>query len=216
MDSQITDTVTQRKWDKAAPTFDLMASRGAEKRWAPFKRQLFSAMDGNILFLALGTGLDIACFPAGKTITALDISPEMLKLAQSRIESYPGHITSRVMDVHQMDYPDDHFDQAFTSCTFCSVPNPVAGLESLKRVLKPGGSLRMFEHTGSYCYPFKPMMKLMSLLTEKLGPSMDRDTVGNVQQAGFELLEVNNLFLDVVKTIHARKPLARSRQREPV
>ena len=66
----------------------------------------------------------------------------------------------------------------------------------------------MFEHTGSHYYPFKLMMHLMTLLSEKFGPAMDRETVRNVLNAGFEIQEVSNVFLDVVKTIHAKKPLA--------
>ncbi len=200
------DSRTQAKWDKAAPNFDLMASKGAETRWKPYKEDLFSHMNGKVLFLALGTGLDIATFPTGQTITAIDISPKMLEVAQPRIEAYDGEIRAEVMDVHDMSYEDDSFDQVYTSCTFCSVPDPVEGLKSLRRVLKPGGELFMFEHTGSKYYPFKIMMDLMTHLTRKIGPDMNRTTVKNVQAAGFELKEVNNLFLDVVKTIKAVNP----------
>ena len=42
------DKYTQKKWDKAAPHFDIMAGGGAEKRWKPFKQKLFSNMEGNI------------------------------------------------------------------------------------------------------------------------------------------------------------------------
>jgi ubiquinone/menaquinone biosynthesis C-methylase UbiE len=199
------DKLTQAKWDKAAPSFDLMAGKGAEKRWQPDKRELFSHMQGNILFLALGTGLDIETFPRGKTIQAIDISPKMLEVAQPRIDLYEGEIKAQVMDVHELDFEDNSFDQVFTSCTFCSVPDPVAGLRSLRRVLKPGGELFMFEHTGSRYYPFKIMMDLMTLLTRNLGPDMNRTTVANVEAAGFQLREVNNIFLDVVKTIKAVK-----------
>ena len=200
------DKHTQKKWDKAAPHFDIMAGGGAEKRWKPFKEALFSNMEGNILFLALGTGLDIQTFPKGKNITAIDISPKMLEVAQPRIDKYDGSIKTEVMDVHDLKYAEDSFDQVFTSCTFCSVPNPIEGLKSLKRVLKPDGDLYMFEHTGSKYYPFKIMMDLMTQLTKRLGPDMNRTTVDNVAAAGFEVLEVNNLFLDVVKTIKCRNP----------
>jgi hypothetical protein len=50
------------------------------------------------------------------------------------------------------------------------------------------------------------MMKLMSLLSERIGPSMDRETVKNVAAAGFRVTEVENVFLDVVKMIKAEKP----------
>jgi len=202
------DFHTQKKWDRAAGTFDIMAGKGPENRWRDAKRRFFSAMrpDSNILFLAMGTGLDITCFPTALTIQSIDISSGMLAKAQPRIAAYDGTIEAKVMDVHNMDFEDNHFDQVFTSCTFCSVPNPVEGLKSLKRVLKPGGELHMFEHTGSTLYPFSMMLHLMTLLTSKIGPDMDRKTTDNVRKAGFELERVNNLFLDVVKTIHARKP----------
>jgi len=175
-------------------------------RWRPFKEELFNHMEGRVLFLALGTGLDIETFPPGKTITAIDISPKMLEVAQPRIASYEGEINAHVMDVHSLEFEDDSFDQIFTSCTFCSVPDPVGGLRSLRRVLKPGGELFMFEHTGSRYYPFKIMMDVMTQLTRRFGPEMNRTTVDNVLAAGYQLREVNNLFLDVVKTIKAVNP----------
>ena len=133
------DIKTQEKWDSAAGLLDLLSGFGPEKRWRPYKERLFSKMDGKVLFLAVGTGLDISCFPPGKEITGIDISPKMLEKAKDRAEAYPGKMTLRVMDVHDMDFPEASFDQVFTSCTFCSVPNPVAGLQALHRVLKPGG-----------------------------------------------------------------------------
>ena len=201
------DLVTRDKWDKAAASLDLMSGNGELKRWLPFKTRLFSHMQpGNILFASLGTGLDISAFPPGMTITAIDISPEMLKRAQPRVDEYPGQIQSELVDVHDMPYPDDHFDQVFTSCTFCSVPNPVQALRGLQRVLKPGGRLYMFEHTGSRYFPFKYMMDLMTAITRKIGPEMNRATVANVKAAGFQVTEVDNVFLDIVKTIKAVKP----------
>jgi ubiquinone/menaquinone biosynthesis C-methylase UbiE len=205
----MTDNATREKWDRASRSIDLMGGFGPEWRWRPAKQQLFERMkpDAQILFLALGTGLDIACFPAGLAITAIDISPKMLALAEKRIATYSGDITSRVMDVHDMTFAPESFDQVFTSCTFCSVPRPVDGLKALHRILKPGGELHMFEHTGSRLFPFSLMMKLMSPLASRFGPELDRDTVANVRSAGFEITGVNHVFLDTVKTIHAVKPV---------
>lgn len=49
------------------------------------------------------------------------------------------------------------------------------------------------------------MMNLMTLITRKIGPDMNRPTVSNVRAAGFQVTEVRNVFLDVVKTIKAVK-----------
>ena len=201
------DLETKRKWDAAAKNFDLMGGYGPEKRWEPYKRAFFSRMgDGKVLFLAVGTGLDIPFFPEHKHLVGIDISDKMLEMAQPRIAAYSGEIETRLLDVHDLDYPDGHFDQVFTSCTFCSVPRPVEGLAALRRVLRPGGELHMFEHTGSRYFPFNVMMHFMTLLSKRFGPAMNRDTPGNVARAGFEGLEVHNVFLDVVKTIHATAP----------
>jgi len=198
------DRLTQARWDKAAPSFDVMAGYGPEKRWEPYKTELFSRMGhGRVLFCALGTGLDIPFFPSGRKLVGIDISEKMLEVARPRIDAYDGEIDVRMLDVHDLPFEDHEFDQVFTSCTFCSVPNPVRGLEGLRRVLKPGGELHMFEHTGSKYYPFRWMMNAMTPLLRSRGTEMNRDTVANVEAAGFTLREVRHVFLDVVKTIHA-------------
>lgn len=198
------DSATKEKWDKVAKTFDAMSGIGTEKRWAPVKTRFFSNMgDGKILFLAVGTGLDISSFPPGKNITSIDISPKMLEQAKPRADAYPGQMEVFEIDVLDMPYEDNCFDQVFTSCTFCSVPDPVAGLKSLFRILKPGGELHMFEHTGSKIFPFNVMLNIMTPLTRKLGPEMNRPTQDNVKKAGFTIKNINPIYMDVVKTIYA-------------
>jgi len=200
------DESTKRKWDFSSSFYDLLAY-GPERRWAPQKRGLFAHMNGKVLFVAVGTGQDIPFFPPNQNIVGIDISPRMLAQAKSRAAEYKGSLDLRVMDIHALEFPDHSFDQIVTSCTFCSVPNPVAGLSALRRVLKPGGILYMFEHTGSRVFPFNLMLNLMTPLWKPIGPEMNRDTVANVKKAGFEILQVNNVYLDVVKTIIAISPV---------
>ena len=197
------DSLTRRKWDSAARPYDFMNGYGPERRWAPFKRRLFSLMSGKVLFVGIGTGLDIQFFPPRQEIVAVDISPRMLQKAGARADAYPGTITLRLADVHDLDDPDASFDQVFSSCTFCSVPDPVGGLRSLRRVLKPGGQLHMFEHTGSRYFPFNLMLNLVSPVARRFGPELNRDTTTNVRLAGFDIAGVERVYLDVVKMIHA-------------
>ena len=200
------DLATKEKWDRASSSLDFFQSFGAERRWAPVKRELFRTMQGRVLFVGVGTGLDIPSFPPNREIIGIDISDRMLARAKSKAKMYRGRLELRHLDVHDIDYAPGTFDQVYTSCTFCSVPNPVRGLEVLREVLKPGGELRMFEHTGSYYFPFNYLLHLMNPVARLIGPEISRDTVGNVVRAGFQIVRVRHAYLDVLKTIHAVSP----------
>lgn len=196
------------KWNRAAGSYDSLASRAAERRWAAYKRGAFREMHGRVLFLSAGTGLDFQFFPPGQKISALDISERMLARAAGRARQYPGEINLHQMDVRRLAFRDESFDQAYTSCTFCSVSEPRAGLAELLRVLRPGGCLRMFEHTGSRIPPLNVMLHACTALTARFGPAMNRPTVDTVRSAGFEIERVQHCYLDVLKVIHARRPAA--------
>ena len=125
--------------------------------------------------------------------------------AAKKAAVYSGTIELHEMDVCELNFPDAAFDTVLTVCTFCSVPKPVVGLRELSRVLKPDGQLLMFEHVRSGIGPLGILMDLMTPITAQFGPALNRDTVGNVQKAGFHLRRVENIYLDVVKTIEAVK-----------
>ncbi len=194
------------KWNRAAGAYESLAARAAERRWGPAKRALFSSMEGRVLFLALGTGLDIKFFPPGRTVASVDVSERMLALAADRIERYRGTIEVQQMDAADLAFRDGSFDQVYTSCTFCSVSRPLEGLREIYRVLRPGGTLRMFEHTGSRWFPFNVMLHACTPLSRRIGPAMNRPTVATVRRTGFERVRVVHHFLDVVKSIEARRP----------
>ena len=198
------DTATQRKWDAASRSFDFI-SFGDHHRLGPHKRRLFAKMHGAILMVAAGTGNDFRFFPTAQSIVAIDISPKMLERAEKKAAQYQGKIELRQMDVCQLPLPDSSFDSVVTVCTFCSVPEPVVGLRELYRVLKPGGHILMFEHVRSRIGPLGILLDLMTPLSRRVGPDLNRDTVGNVQKAGFRIRREENVYLDIVKSIEGVK-----------
>ena len=201
------DQATQRKWDKASRTLDFF-DFAENRRLGPHKRRLFSKMTGETRFVGAGTGNDFKFFPANMCVVAIDISPKMLERASRKAAAYAGSIELREMDVCALDFAEATFDTVATACTFCSVPKPILGLREIRRVLKPGGQILMFEHVRSRIGPVGILMDLMTPLSSRIGPEINRDTVGNVQKAGFRLRRVENVFLDVVKIIEAVKDAA--------
>lgn len=155
--------------------------------------------------VAAGTGNDFEFLPPGRSIVALDISAKMLERAAEKAAAYEGTIDLRQMDVCQLELPDDSLDTVVTVHTFCSVPKPVAGLRELYRVLRPGGQILMFEHVRSRIGPLGVFLDLMTPLSRRFGPDLNRDTVGNVQKAGFRIRREENVYLDIVKIIEGVK-----------
>ena len=199
------DSHVQAKWNFASRTYDWL-TWGEEHRFGPAKTALFAKMTGRCLMVAAGTGNDFRYFPNGLTITAVDISPGMLGRARPRATAYKGVLDLRLMDVQALDFPDGTFDTVATACTFCSVPDPVRGLRELYRCLKPGGQLLMFEHVRSRVGPIAIMQDLMTPISRRFGPDMNRDTVSNVLRAGFELRRETNVYFDIMKALDARRP----------
>ncbi len=196
------DLATQRKWDSASRSFDLL-SFADDWRLGPYKRRLFAKIRGATLMVAAGTGNDFKFFPPGHRILAIDISPAMLARAARKAAHYQGEIELQQMDVCALPFPDASFDTVVSVCTFCSVPRPIAGLRELHRVLRRDGQLLMFEHVRSKIGPLGIFLDLMTPLSRRFGPDLNRDTVENVRAAGFEIRREENVYLDIVKIIEA-------------
>ena len=77
-------------------------------------------------------------------------------------------------------------------------------LQEIKRVLKQDGELLMFEHVLSKNPIYALVLKMMSIITKYLqGTHLDRNTVANIEKAGFKIHSHKNAYLDIVKALRA-------------
>lgn len=194
----------REKWDWLSLTYDLM-TWGEDRRQGDKKRRLFAKVRGRTLLVAVGTGNDLKYLPADCNLIAIDISPRMIATARAKARRDGAPVRLVLTDAQRLAFADQTFDTVLTVCTFCSIPDPVQGLQELYRVLKPGGRLLMFEHVRSRISPLAFFLDFMTFITRKFGPDLNRDTVGNVLQAGFRVQREENVYLDIVKTIEAVK-----------
>lgn len=191
-------------WDRRARLYDVC--EGSQLRRGTAKAKLFDHMQGRVLFVAIGTGVDIRFFPPHHEIFAADISQEMLRRAERRRMHYDGSLELVQADVMNLGFADESFDTVITSCTMCSVPDPVQALRELHRVLRPGGSILMFEHVRSRSAVFGLMLDLMTVWTRLGGTEMNRDTLGNARKAGFEITRIESAYLDIILALHGVRP----------
>lgn len=195
----------KEKYNRISSIYDFL-KRGDMRRWKQIQIDFFSQLHGKILYVGIGPGPEIVNFPPGLDIVAIDLSRNMMELARERAANYKGKFKLINMNVESLGFPDNSFDSVLTVCVFCTVENPVQGLEELRRVLKPDGKLFMFEHVISKNPVYALSLKWFSLFTTMLsGTHLDRDTVANLGKAGFKIESNRNVYLDIVKTLIAHK-----------
>jgi SAM-dependent methyltransferase len=184
--------------------YDAIEYAGSRRR-SSLQKRLFSKIRGKTLFVAAGTGLNFRNLPCGAEIVAIDVDRRKLARAQQRAQAYGGTISVQHADVQQLTFADSSFDSIATASTLCSVPDPVAALKQMHRVLKPGGKLLMFEHVRSRNLLVGTELDLLSPIMCFLGPVINRDTVAAVQTAGFTVDLITCGYLDVFLLIEAHK-----------
>ena len=105
---------------------------------------------------------NIEYYPNGIEIYGIDFSPKMISKAKKKLKKQNREAKLLEMDIQNLDFGDNYFDLIVTSCVFCSVPDPIKGLEELKRVLKEDGRIIMLEHMRSQNEFMGKMMDLFN------------------------------------------------------
>lgn len=195
----------QHRYNRQAGRYNLFEAPAELlwRRWRP--RQWGRIPSGSrVLEIGVGTGKNIPWHPPDVSVTAVDFSPKMLARAVPQARQHDPSPELALMDAQALGFADDSFDVAVATCVFCSVPDPVLGLQEVRRVLRPGGQLLLLEHVRSNLPVVGRVMDLCNpVVVGMQGVNINRNTVENVKRAGFQVLEVEDLLLDIVKLIVA-------------
>lgn len=205
MESDRATQQTRSRYDRLAPFFDRMEAGVEKQRFRSWRALLWNKVRGpRVLELGVGTGKNIPYYRHGWTVTAFDLSLRMLERAKLRAQQ--GQVAPRLLlaDAQFLPFPMASFDTVVATFVFCSVPDSVQGLSEVRRVLRPGGQLLLLEHVLSSKQAIRVGMNVMNPIAVRLtGANINRDTVSNVELAGFKLVQVENLWSDIVKLIEA-------------
>ena len=139
----------QYNYNEIAPYYDRTLDL-LEILWLRrLRKRMLTRAYGQILEIAMGTGTNLPYYNGYSSLTAVDLSPGMLSQARQRALYLGLCVDFVVMDGERLAFPDAAFDTVVDSLTLCTYIDPVAAVQEMARVLKPGGSLLMLEHGRS-------------------------------------------------------------------
>jgi ubiquinone/menaquinone biosynthesis C-methylase UbiE len=176
-------------------------------RYSRWREILWSKVEGtNILEVGVGTGKNFPYYPEDVEITAIDFSEKMLHRAKEKARDFGIKVHLEQMDVQNLEFEDNAFDTVVGSFVFCSVPDPIKGLQEDGRVCKPGGKIILLEHVLSANWVLAWLMNLVNPVVVRLmGPNINRKTVDNIGKSGLKVEKVTDLAFGIFKMIEARK-----------
>ena len=122
----------------------------SQKQMAKVRAQIVPEISGDIVEIGFGSGLNLAHLGSQvRSLTAVDPSEGLLKLAAERIDGSPVEVNHMQTTAEALPCESRSFDAALCTWSLCTIPKPRAALEELRRVLKPGGLLAFIEHGAS-------------------------------------------------------------------
>jgi ubiquinone/menaquinone biosynthesis C-methylase UbiE len=188
----------QHKHPVFARIWDYVSVREDKKGQNEYRQELLAGTSGRGVELGAGNGRNFAHYPAGVTeVLAVEPEPYLRERAADAAADAPVPVQVIEATDTPLPFDDGSFDFAVASLVLCSVPDQPRALAELRRVVKPGGELRFYEHV----IPQKPLQARLfrfadsSGIWPKIGAGCHcaRDTGGAIEDAGFRIERVRRL-----------------------
>ena len=160
---------------------------------AELRIKLVDDLEGDILEIGTGTGATFSYYAPQAKVTAMEPDNDLRAAAEEAAKTAAAEIRVLSGVGEQLPFEDATFDGVSASQVLCSVTSPSKTLEELKRVLRPGGQIRLMEHVRSEHWLAGRFMNLLNpiwLRINKVGCNWNRNTVKDVQKAGFKIRSV--------------------------
>lgn len=168
------------------------------------RADLLKNVDGEVLEIGLGTGLNLACYPPQVLrLRAVDPVPLLpVRVAERRAAvAFPVEIT--YLSAERLPYEDGIFDHVVSTWTLCTIPDPVLALQEVRRVLKPTGQFLFIEHgrsddarTAAWQDRLNPLQNVIGC-----GCNLNRRIDQLIREAGLRILQLDRFAMEGVPRI---------------
>ncbi len=180
--------------------YTALVERGGLRHWRAW---LAKGARGRTLDLGAGTGRNLPLYPPGVRAFAVDPQRDALLRARARAPAVPLVIAR----AEALPFRNATFDTVVSGLVLCSVADPARSLAEARRVLRPGGVLRVLEHVRAGGVAGRVQDLIQPLWTAVAGGCHpNRDTERAITSAGFLVEADTRRARGTLRRLQARAP----------
>jgi ubiquinone/menaquinone biosynthesis C-methylase UbiE len=163
-----------------------------------YRQQTIASARGLVLEVGVGSGVNLPLYgPTVTRVVGLDPSPELLRLASKRAADVVIPVSLLRASAEHLPLADAVFHTTVMTWTLCSIPNPIAALTEMRRVLRPGGRLIFVEHGLSPEIRAARWQRRLTPYWKRIsgGCHLDRKTDDLIRAAGFQIDAIEMAYM---------------------
>ena len=163
------------------------------------RQKVVPLAEGCVLEIGIGSGLNLPYYDPEKIerVIGLDPAEEMLTYAKRKSESVPFTVEYLALQDESIPLEPESVDTVLVTYTLCTIPDPLAALAGMRRVLKPGGRLIFCEHGKAPDEAVRRWQDRLNPLWGRLGGgcNLNRDIPALIGAAGFGIDNLETMYL---------------------
>ncbi len=197
----------RRHWDRQVRGYDRQMGFMDRVLFGDTRHWVCSQATGQVLEVAIGTGLNLRHYPDQITLTGIELSPAMLELARQRAHEQHRTVDLRTGDAETLEFPDSSFDTVVCTFSLCAIPDHRRAVTEMVRVLRPGGLLLLADHVVAPHPALRAVQRLVELASVPLGGEHFRRRPIELVRAADLIIERHDRFAaGLVERLAARVP----------
>jgi ubiquinone/menaquinone biosynthesis C-methylase UbiE len=169
------------------------------KQTRPIRARVCGELCGDVVEIGFGTGHNLPYLPRSVTrLRAVEPSARSVRLARRRIEAAPFPVEVVGLDGQRLDLDDASADHVLCTWSLCTIPDAVAAVREMRRVLRPGGTLRFVEHGRSPDPRVRRWQDRLNRVQNRIagGCNLNRDIAAIVTAGGFEISTLDTYYAE--------------------
>jgi SAM-dependent methyltransferase len=186
----VPESASFRPNPRFARSYLRVAAKAEARGVAEHRRDLLAGLAGRVCEVGAGSGLNFRHYPSSVTdVVAIEPEPTLREHATGVARAAPVPVEVREGTADALPVEDSSCDAVVLSLVMCTVPDPAATLAEVRRVLRPGGQLRFYEHVRSAHRVVAVAEDLVAPIWARFagGCHPNRDVVAALAAAGFEV-----------------------------